>query len=85
MRAPTSSTHAVRVFLVVLTVKSRMVRLLPPAVNTSPPEWVMFPPKVPAFPAFASDTGATVTPLLVRAAAVFLSRASVVLPPVRTM
>ena len=39
---------------------------------------------MPAFPAFASDTGATVTPLLVRAAAVPVSRASVVFPPVRT-
>ena len=96
MRAPTSSTQAVRIFLVVVTSKSRMVRLLPPAVNMRPPEWVIEPPSVlalirppwignemPFLPAFASATGATVTPLLVRAAAVFLSRASVVFPPVR--
>ena len=71
----------------VLTVKSRMVRLLPPAVKVRPPEWVIFPASVlalirppwigkaiPAVPAFASDTGATVTPSLVRAAAVLLFR-----------
>ena len=50
-----------------VTSKSRMVRLLPPAVNTRPPEWVIEPDSVlalsrppwignemPAFEAFAS-------------------------------
>src|SRR4051812_33595659 len=97
IRAPTSSTHAVSVFLPVLTLKSRMVRLLPPAVKTRPPECVIVPARVralirppwirkeiPAAVALASETGATVTPLAVRAAAVFLSSVRRVFPPVST-